>query len=379
MSRRVFVHIGLPKTGTSYLQLRLWRNRAALREAGLLLPGRARRDHLLSSMVVRDDPRLHRRRGVGAHRAWSRVQRDLAAFEGDGLVTHEFFCSASRDQAQRMVAELAPAEVHLVVTAREPLGLFVASWQESLKNMGTTPLRDYAAEVSEDPAEVWNWRALDLDLVLQRWGETVPPDRVHVVTLPPPDAPRDQLWERFSSVLGVASEVVGEPPAFVNQSMGLVEAETLRRVNLALQGRWSAYDRARWIRSFLADQRLVPRRGERFWPDQAQIQDCRDRGERAVERLRAHGFDAVGDLDSLLVPQELPQRRHPDSVTDTEVAEVAVALVAQLLHDVRERSVPRAIPEPSSEPRPSTDAAPAAPAPRWRRAAARVRSVLPGS
>ena len=46
------------------------------------------------------------------------------------LVSHEFFCSASAEQAKRMVDQLAPAEVHVVVTAREPLGLFTSSWQE---------------------------------------------------------------------------------------------------------------------------------------------------------------------------------------------------------------------------------------------------------
>ena len=44
----------------------------------------------------------------------------------------------------------------------------------------------------------------------------------------------------------------------------------------------------------------------------------------------------IGDLDSLLVPDELPERRTPESVTDAEVAEVAVELAARMLHDVRD-------------------------------------------
>ena len=67
MSRRVFVHIGLPKTGTSYLQSVLWPHRGVLLGHGLLVPGREKRDHLLSSMIVRDDPNV-RRRGPGRAR-----------------------------------------------------------------------------------------------------------------------------------------------------------------------------------------------------------------------------------------------------------------------------------------------------------------------
>ncbi len=43
----------------------------------------------------------------------------------------------------------------------------------------------------------------------------------------------------------------------------------------------------------------------------------------------------VGELNSLLVPDQLPERRQPDSVTDAEVAQVAVELVATMLGDVR--------------------------------------------
>ncbi len=337
MARRVFLHLGLPKTGTSYLQTILWAHRPQLREAGLLVPGRERRDHLWASLVVREDPSV-RRRGPRAPGAWDVVRREVAAWAGDAVVSHEFFCAASAEQAARAVAALGPAEVHLVLTARDPLTLFTSSWQESLKNRSTTRLEDYGRTVSQDPRVVWDWRALDLGLVLQRWGAAVPPERVHVITPPPSGAPRTELWTRFSRVLGVDPGTADPSAGFGNTSLGIAEAETLRRVNERLvAGRTfeRALDRGVWIRSFLADERLVPRDGERFWPDAAQQEDCRRRGQAAVALVRERGFDVVGDLDALLVPDVLPQRRHPSSVTDAEVAGVAVDLVARLLGDVR--------------------------------------------
>ena len=175
MARRVFVHIGLPKTGTSYLQAIAWPGRSQLRAAGLLLPGARKSDHLFASMIVRDDPGVARR-GPGASGAWDRILTDIAEWSGDALISHEFFCAASPLQAQRMVAQLAPAEVHVVITAREPLGLFTSSWQESLKNKATTPLADYGRTESDDPRDVWDWRSLDLGLVLERWSPALPPD-----------------------------------------------------------------------------------------------------------------------------------------------------------------------------------------------------------
>ena len=337
MSRRVFVHIGLPKTGTSYLQSVLWPHRGVLLGHGLLVPGREKRDHLLSSMIVRDDPNV-RRRGPGASEAWDVVRSAIAAHDGDALVSHEFFCAASADQAERMVADLAPAEVHVVVTAREPLGLFTSSWQESLKNLGTTPLEDYGRTVSEDPRDVWDWRSLDLGLVLDRWSPVVPDERLHLVVAPGAGLPREELWRRYAGVLGLDPDVVPHEAAFTNQTMGVVEAETLRRINPHLRDFRGPYDRGRWIRTFLADERLVTLGGERYWPGEDQVADARERGARAVERIRAASYDVVGEVDDLLVPDELPPRRHPSSVTDAEVAEVAVSLVARLLDDVRERT-----------------------------------------
>lgn len=334
MARKVLFHIGLPKTGTTYLQTIMWDNRERLREHGVLLPGLERRDHLWSSLVVRGDTRVDRRNRL-APGSWDRVRGEVADWSGTAVISHEFFCSASAEQARAAVEALAPAEVHVVVTARESLGLFTASWQESIKNKGTTPIGEYGKDESDNPLVIWDWRALDLGLVLDRWGPTVPPDRVHVLPLPEPGSPRELLWERFAGLLGVDPYAFDLQRSFPNESMGVVETETLRRVNGVLEGFDRPVDRGVWIRSYLADERLVPRRGEKYWPGPAQVAECRARSERAIARVRERGYDVIGDLENLRVPDVLPERRHPDSVTDAEVAEVAVETIAVMLSDVR--------------------------------------------
>jgi hypothetical protein len=330
---RVFVHIGLPKTATSYLQTILWSNRDILRERGVVVPGAERRDHLWASRTVREESSQDR--APDRHRtAWARLRDELASSPGTGLLSHEFFAAASATQAAAMVEALAPAEVHVVVTAREPLGLFTASWQESLKNGSTTPMPEYARRVSRSSSAIWNWRTLDLRLVLERWTQAVAPKRVHVLVLDP-DAPRDDVWVRFAGVIGVRTEGVDLSASFPNTSMGVAEAETLRRVNDRLTGFRNAFDQGVYIRTFLADERLVPRGGERFWPEPDQVEECRRRGEEAIEHLKGAPYDVVGDLEHLRVPSELEPRRSTVSVTDEEVATVAVDLVATMLGDVR--------------------------------------------
>jgi hypothetical protein len=335
MAARVYLHVGLPKTATTYLQTIVWGNREVLETQGVRLPGEARHEHLWASRIVREDPAFEKfsehRRGT-----WQRLREDVAQWTGTALITHEFFAAASVPQARRMVEELAPAEVHLVVTAREPLGLFTASWQESIKNRDTRPMSDYSRVEATDSGGVWNWRTLDVRRVLERWSPAFPTDRVHVLPLPGRDAPRRTIWDRFARAIGVDPDSVDLSRSFPNASMGVAEAETLRRINAHLGEFNSAIDRGTYIRSYLADERLVPRKGDPFWPSPERVEECRARGRDAVAYIASQGFDVIGDLDSLLVPEQVGERRTPDSVTDAEVARVAVELVATMLGDVRD-------------------------------------------
>lgn len=335
MASTVFLHIGLPKTATTYLQTILWGNREELSRQGVLMPGEARHDHLWASRVVREDLQF-RKASERRQAAWQRILDDVAAWEDRAIISHEFFSAASQAQAAKVVADLAPAEVHLVVTAREPLGLFTASWQESIKNRDTRTMADYSTVEADDSGGVWNWRTLDVRRVLERWSPAFPVDRVHVLPLPAADAPRREIWDRFAALVGLDADSVDLGQSFPNTSMGVAEAETLRRMNHHLGDFNSAIDRGTYIRTFVADERLVPRKGERYWPAPDRIEEARERGKAAVAYIADQGFDVIGDLDSLLVPDTLPERRTPESVTDTEVAEVAVELAARMLHDVRD-------------------------------------------
>ncbi|KRA38070.1 MULTISPECIES: hypothetical protein [unclassified Nocardioides] len=336
MAERVHLHLGLPKTATTYLQDILWGARDQLARDGVLLPGDERRDHLWASRVVCEDPHLgrHPRRAEEERSSWARLCAEIAAWQGTALISHEFFAGASAEQAWRMVEDLAPAQVELVVTAREPLGLFAASWQESLKNKAVASIEDYSRTVSSRPTDIWNWRTLDLRLVLERWSRAVPHDRIHVLPVDT-SAPRDDIWHRFAGVLGLTGEAYDLGESLRNESMGVVEAETLRRVNAHLDSFNNAFDKGVYLRTFLADERLVPRGGERFWPSGERIEECRVRGTEAVAYLRAHAIDVVGDIEKLRVPDDLPPRRTPDSVTDAEMVATATELVAVLLDEVR--------------------------------------------
>src|SRR5690349_164412 len=108
MARRVLLHVGLPKTGTTYLQSIFWANKDVLRTQGVLLPGFGQRQHLWASCVVREEERLERRH-PDAHRAWAELTAEARAWPGTALISHEFFAGASADQVARALEDLGDA------------------------------------------------------------------------------------------------------------------------------------------------------------------------------------------------------------------------------------------------------------------------------
>jgi hypothetical protein len=336
MASQVFLHIGLPKTGTTYLQSVLWGSKAALSRDGYLLPGSSHREHLWAALELQERPNLAKRHPK-APGTLPRLVRAVARHNGPAIITHEFFCGAGRDQAARLVAQLAPAEVHVVITARDTLGMLTAGWAEYVKNGGTKPLAEMRGNRLGGQGE-FGWRTWDLGGVLRRWGRHVPPGQVHVIPMPVPGAPRDQHWRSFAGVLGLDPDRYDAPDEPRNPALGVVQIELLRRINPHLTAFRKPVDRGTWIRGYLAEQHLVRQDGERLGADDEQVAECRRRADRALRIIGRRGYHVVGEVDSLRVPAELPDRPHPEDVSDAALLISASTLVAGMLGDIRRTS-----------------------------------------
>jgi hypothetical protein len=333
MASQVYLHIGLPKTGTTYLQSVLWGAEKELARDGYLLPGSGHREHLWAALDLQERPNLARRHRT-APGTLARLVKAVNRHPGPAILTHEFMCGAGREQARRLVEALSPADVHVVVTARDTLGMLTAGWSEYVKNGGTKPLSAMRGRLLGGQGE-FGWRTWDLAGVLRRWGRHVPPDRVHVLPMPGADAPRDQHWRSFAGVLGLDPDRYDAPAEPRNPALGVTQLELLRRVNPHLTAFRSAVDRGTWIRGYLAEGHLVRQGGERFGADDEQVAECRARADRAVAIIERRGYHVVGDVEALRVPAELPERPRPDTVSDAALVEAATTLVADLLADVR--------------------------------------------
>ena len=60
MAARVFLHVGAPKSGTTFLQTVLWDNRKRLADNGVLVPGRTLFDFNRAATAVRKVDARHK-------------------------------------------------------------------------------------------------------------------------------------------------------------------------------------------------------------------------------------------------------------------------------------------------------------------------------
>ncbi len=347
MTQRIFLHVGTPKTGTTYLQSRLWVNQQTLSEHGLLLPLGSVRDHFYLSTVARQAKQTMAAMPHAGHTAWPRLVEQLSGWQADVLISHELFAATPRRRVRWVVDELAALcdEVHVVVTARDFARQVPAEWQQSVKHGRTHGFGEYCETLqAEDPDRAGEgkrpresplfWQVQDLPRLLEDWSAVLPAGRVHLVTVPPRPAPAEVLFDRFATVLGIDPTVLDRTVTMANESLGIDEVEALRRVNALIP---PVLPRSRvqlLIKQVLAEGVLAPRPGTRRFIPPAHLHGWMvERGSTMVEQLARRSFAVTGELDDLVPAPQQSDGPKCAEVDDQAVARVAVEAIASLLFD----------------------------------------------
>jgi hypothetical protein len=349
---RIYVHIGEPKSGTTFLQETMWRNRARLAAQGVVLPGHYKEDHFRACQDLRGIPKLASDPAASWIGEWEILAGQARRAPEVAVISHELFAACDAAQADRAVRSLLPAEVHVVLTVRDLGALLPAEWQETVKNRNTLEWEKWLGGVIdiESPSasrRQWKfWKVHDTLAILDLWSRHIPADQVHVVILPERGAPEALLWERFASVIGVDPGCADLSLARSNSSLGATETEFLRRLNKAIPREMPDWFYMRNVKEITnrtlaarADQQplLLPT-DRRAW--------AREQGEIIVAGLRDAKFDVVGDLRELMPPPSAePYVRPADLPVDGLLDAAVEAAAALALGHYRRKFVPKPRPQ----------------------------------
>jgi hypothetical protein len=303
-AKTVYLHVGLPKTGTTYLQSVLWENRAALASAGCLVPGEGRGFAWLAASDVLG------RRPQGAEAptvagSWRAFVDAVAGFDGDrAILSEELLVTANKRQLRRIVSSLRPADVHVVVSVRDLARTLPSVWQQEIRKGRTWSWPEFLSAL-RDPdtgpptAGASFWLRFDVQRTLRAWEGLIAPEHVHVVLVPPPGAPSGVLLTRFGTATGLDTAGLTAPVPDLNTALGVAETEVLRRLNTGLGGRLNERQYTRVVA-----QSIVPALQERPAAARAMVPVeyepwVRERSEALIAFLGQRPYDIQGDLDDL--------------------------------------------------------------------------------
>lgn len=345
MARTVFMHVGVAKTGTTYLQRILFAHRDALRDAGLLYPGKQAGSQYVASVDLRglDDSKFDHLHHEGA---WDKLAAEVSRFDGNAVISHETFARCSGAEIRRVRASIT-GELKIVLTVRDLGRQLPAVWQETLKNKATNSydefLNDVFVNIDSGPHKFF-WKPQDVRKVVRRWVRAVGKENVTLVTVPPSGAPRDELWNRFAQAIELPDVPITLPEAAANSSLGPAEAELLRHINDSLPADfpWPRYIKV--IKRQLAENRLAKNSTGRIVVPPAWHDLVRARADEMNGYLRRSGVRVIGDLADLEPALPVSDVSGPDDLSRDELVAAAARVVRDLV-----LAPPRRVPEAQAE------------------------------
>jgi hypothetical protein len=342
--RRVFLHIGAPKTGTTYLQDRLAQNAKELASHDVHFPGTALVEPTLFHFRAALDVLGQDWGGPAGHAegSWDALVKRVRRRSGTVVVSHEIFAPAPADVVARVKRDLEGAELHVVYTARDLARQVPAAWQESIKQGRQWSFRRYLRRVQA--GKNWFYRSFDLPQVLSTWGAGLPPERVHVVTVPASgSAPTEDLWTRFCRAIGADPAWAPVESERANSSLGIAEVQLLRRLNRHMgrsTRREAVYDSL--VRELLAQTELAARTSPPVRLPPEAHPWAAEQAERWIDWIQGSGVDLIGDLADLRPAPLDPDAAwvDPDSARRRAQLDAAVDALAAMTREAARRTDP---------------------------------------
>jgi hypothetical protein len=344
MADVVYLHVGAPKTGTTYIQDRLALNRTHLARHDVRFPVGVRGDMFHAALDLLERPwggMLPDAKGE-----WDALVKRTRRASGAVVISHEILAGATHEQVERAVTSLAPADIHVVLTVRDIARQVPAEWQERLKHQRRMAYGKFVRRIQKPRSELGRsfWQLQGVTQVLERWSRQLSPDHVHVVTVPQPGAPHGELWRRFCRAVEIDPAWAPLDSVRRNPSIGVAESAMLRRLNSRLRRADLEHaDYRTLVRHLIVHETLATEPVRQRLTLPPEHYDWADEiTESWREWIEGAGVDVVGDLDDLRPVRPAPddEWHDPDRARPRDIADAALNALVAMIEEAARRDDP---------------------------------------
>ena len=304
--KKLIIHPGFHKTGTTALQQALSEARAELPKANFSYPHIAGNAHHRAAWSVIEKTWGWKNRGGRSTDVteWKKLERKLKSNKGTAIISSEFFSEADENQLANLAKQLEGVEVQIVFTWRPLPFMLASSYQQYLKYGVKKSYLEWLDSIFQVPGEAkftpsfWK-RNLQGDVVA-RWAETFGAKNISLIAVD--ESKPTYLYETFADLAGIPKGILKEPAHMeMNRSLTFTEASLLLEINRTYPKDldWDSYEifiRKGNIKALTSSISLDSSDEKILTPDWA-IAKAAELNSQNVAKIKSLGIKVVGDLD----------------------------------------------------------------------------------
>jgi len=302
------LHIGPHKTGTTSVQGAFHHARRSVAAQGVHYAGPNRHARQAAQAAA---TRGSSARRWGSMRAWDSLVGEIRRARGRVVISSEWFADAEPTAAKRLIDDLDPRRVHVVVTLRPLARILASQWQQFVQGGVTIPYEQWLRTIFDEPTSGTGkrfWHRHRHDELIRRWAAVVGFDRLVAVVVD--DRDHAAVLRVFEGLTGLADQTLELVPDRSNRSLTAPEVELVRAMNATFAGVGLSGPPRLDLVLFGAAANLKLRELEAeepriATPDWA-LQRAAGVAAEIVEGIQASGVRVVGDSQRLLGPAAAP-------------------------------------------------------------------------
>ena len=304
--KKLIIHPGFHKTGTTALQQALSEVRAELSQANFNYPRIAGTAHHRAARSVIEKTWGWKNRGGRSADPieWKKLERKLSSNNGTAIISSEFFSEADQMQLANLAKLLSGVDVQVIFTWRPLPFMLASSYQQYLKYGLRKSYAEWLDSIFEVAGEAkftpsfWK-RNLHGDVVA-RWAETFGGENVSLIAVD--ETKPTYLYESFADLAGIPSGLLKEPVQVeINRSLTFTEASLLLEINRTYpnDGDWESYEifiRKGNIKALTGSNKFEVSDEKILTPDWA-IAKAAELNSQSVAQIKSLGIKIIGDID----------------------------------------------------------------------------------
>lgn len=307
MAKRLIVHAGFHKTGTTALQSAIFAVREKLEKRGLSYPVIGGKAHHKAIYSLMEKGWGWEDRGGNPvdPKKWPELVKHVKRAKDSAIISSEFLCELNEAQIAKFKKDLGVDDVTVYFTFRPLLKIVPSAYQQHLKIGIRSDYEKWLHSILDQPGVSTItpsfWIRHQHARVLKKWIDAFGRDRIKLVIVDEKNP--DFMYDVFNEVLGLKKPLLEEQKEKdSNRSLTLDEIALLRKINRIYPKRRSWHDYETFVRQgamkYLTNKVKPSEDAPRLKTPEWAVEKIREISRESIEEIKGLGIEIIGDIDS---------------------------------------------------------------------------------